>query len=73
MRPGVPGAPLATETAVELTYRYLARDWLAVQPDAQYIAHPSGDPTIANALVVGVRFTVTFTKELAAKVGLAAP
>lgn len=71
--PGTPSRPLAAETAIELTYRYLANDWLAVQPDAQYIVHPSGDCSIANALVVGVRFTVTFTKSLIAKVGLAAP
>jgi porin len=71
--PGVPGGPLATETAVEVTYRYLATDWLAVQPDAQYIAHPSGDRTIGNAFVVGVRFTVTLTRSLAARVGLAVP
>lgn len=73
VRPGVPDGPLAAETAVEVTYRYLATDWLAVQPDAQYIIHPSGDRTIGNALVVGVRFSLTLTRSLAAKVGLAAP
>lgn len=70
---GTPSGPLAAETAIELTYRYLASDWLAVQPDAQYIVHPSGDRSIANAVIVGVRFTVTFTQSLSAKVRLAAP
>ncbi len=73
VRPGTPNGPLAAETGIELTYRYLARDWLAVQPDAQYVIHPSGDPSVGNAVVIGVRFTITFTKELISKVGLAAP
>ena len=71
--PGVPDAPLSTETTIELTYRYLATDWFAVQPDLQYIVRPSGDRTIANAVVAGVRLTVNFTRSLAAKIGIAAP
>lgn len=71
--PGPDRATTSSETAIEATYRYLASDWLAVQPDAQYIIHPNGDRSIANAFVVGVRFTVTFTKTLAAKLGAVAP
>ena len=65
--PGVPFAPQTTETAIELTYRYVASDWLAVQPDAQVIGHPSGDRTIPTALVLGVRFSLTFTRSLFAR------
>jgi porin len=52
------------ETAVELTYRIQARDWLAVQPDLQYVHRPNGDPAIASALVVGVRLSVNLTRNL---------
>ena len=69
--PGVPDAPLSSETAVELTYRYVANDWLAVQPDAQVIVHPNGDRTIPTALVLGVRLSLTFTKGLFARLGMA--
>jgi porin len=69
---GVPNAPLSAETAIELTYRYLATDWLAVQPDAQVIVHPGGERRVPDALVLGVRFSLTFTRTLAARLGVAA-
>ncbi len=50
------------ETVVEATYRYACKDWLAVQPDVQYVIHPHGDPHIANALAVGVRLAFTWSK-----------
>jgi porin len=53
----------ATETALELTYRARLSDWLVVQPDLQYIVNPGVDPDIDNALVVGMRFEVTFGRE----------
>ena len=56
----------SAETAFELSYRYIANDWLAVQPDTQIIVHPAG--TLLTAFVAGVRFSVTLTKSLAAKV-----
>ena len=52
------------ETAIELTYRVQARDWLAVQPDLQYVHRPNGDPAIASALVIGVRLSVNLTRNL---------
>ncbi len=55
----------SSETTFELTYRYNAKDWLAVQPDAQYVVHPNGDRAIGDALVIGVRLTVTLTRNLA--------
>ncbi|MEO5867091.1 MAG: carbohydrate porin [Sphingomonas sp.] len=54
------------ETAFELTYRYNATDWLAVQPDTQVILHPSG--SLPTALVVGLRLSVTLTKNLTEKI-----
>ena len=56
----------STETAFELSYRYIATDWLAVQPDTQIIVHPAG--TLPTAFVAGVRLSFTLTKNLAAKV-----
>ena len=54
------GAPLGrAETGFELTYQQPLSPYLTVQPDVQYILNPSADPTIRDALVVGVRFTVT--------------
>ena len=41
-----------------------ARDWLAVQPDLQYVYRPNGDPAIASALVIGVRLSVNLTRNL---------
>jgi porin len=46
------------ENAVELFYKARLRDWLAVQPDLQYIARPYGFQR--DALVVGVRFEANF-------------
>jgi porin len=50
------------ETVVELTYRYVLKDWLGVQPDLQYVVRPHGDPRIANAIVAGLRFAFTWSK-----------
>lgn len=64
MRAGF-GAPYRTaegvggfETAIELTYQAQLKPGLVVQPDVQYIVHPSGDPSLRNALVLGVRLRV---------------
>lgn len=61
------------ETAFELTYKYNANDWLAVQPDAQVVVHPNGDAAIPPALVIGVRLNITVTKSLFDKLRAAAP
>ena len=50
------------ETVLEATYRYAWKDWLAVQPDVQYIIRPHGDPHIGNALMVAVRMAFTWSK-----------
>lgn len=49
-----------SETAVELTYRAPIASWLSVQPNVQYVRNPSADPTIDDALVLGLRFETTF-------------
>ncbi|WP_084691091.1 carbohydrate porin [Sphingomonas sp. SRS2] len=48
------------ETAIELTYRAPIAPWLSVQPNVQYVRNPSADPTIADALVLGLRFETSF-------------
>ena len=54
------GAPVErAETTLELTYMADVAPWLALQGDVQYVMDPGTDPTLSNALVVGVRFTVT--------------
>ena len=47
--------PLAAETTWELSYRAALRPGLSLQPDVQYVIHPSGDRSIKDALVVGLR------------------
>lgn len=54
------GTPLGrAETGFELTYQHPLSEYLSVQPDLQYVLNPSADPGIRDALIVGVRFTVT--------------
>lgn len=48
------------EAIVEATYRVAVTNWLTVQPDVQYIFNPGGAAKADNALVAGVRFTLTF-------------
>jgi len=54
------GGGLATkhETELEVTYRAELAPWLTVQPDLQFVIHPGFDPTLKNALVVGIRFEI---------------
>ncbi len=47
-------AAVTGETAIELTYLAQLRDWLAVQPDVQYIIHPGGISRIGNAFVISL-------------------
>jgi len=54
-RAQTPGARRA-ETTLEATYQYEVKPGTTVQPDLQWIRHPSGAPGVKDALVVGVRF-----------------
>jgi porin len=57
------GRPVGgAETVLEATYRYGVKDWLSVQPDLQYVIRPHADARIPDALVVGVRFTATYSR-----------
>ena len=51
-------APRA-ETVVELTAARALTPWLSVQPDVQYVIDPLNAPDGNDALVTGVRMTVT--------------
>ncbi len=55
------GAPVTRrEINVETTYRIEATDWLALQPDFQWIVHPGTDPSLRNAFVAGLRIEIGF-------------
>ena len=46
------------EETVELTYQHAITDWWTVQPDLQWVINPGGNAH--NALVIGLRTTITF-------------
>jgi porin len=48
------------EIALDAYYRFQLTPAVYVQPEAQYIVNPSGDPAIDDALILGVRVGVTF-------------
>lgn len=53
----VAGSPVdKAETSIELTYRTQVTPWLAIQPDVQWVINPGIDPTLRDALVLGLRF-----------------
>jgi porin len=52
------------ESIVELTYRFVVRDWLALQTDVQYVRHAAFDAAERSAWVFGLRF------ELAVRAGV---
>lgn len=46
------------ESAIEITYRVQANQWLAVQPLVQRYRHPGATTTVGGATVVGVRVDI---------------
>ena len=50
-----------TETILEATYSDELVHGVSLQPDVQYVIHPSADPSIADALVVGLRLTLSWS------------
>ena len=46
------------ESVVEITYRTPMTPWLTLQPDVQYVVHPSAERTRRDALVFGLRFEI---------------
>ena len=47
-----------SETVWELTYSDLITDHIRLQPDIQYVRRPSGDHSIKDAVVVGLRLSI---------------
>lgn len=54
------GVSDGAETVIEVTYSDMLTPWLAVQPDMQYVINPGTDPSVDDAVVWGVRMTVSF-------------
>jgi porin len=55
------GLPVTNaEKTIEITYLMQLTKWLAVQPDLQYVIHPSTDSTLSNALAFQLRFEISF-------------
>jgi len=52
------------ETTIELTYRAPITDWLTLQPDIQYIINPGTDPGLDDAVVVALRFELSYSGRL---------
>lgn len=50
----------ARETAWELTYRMPLGEHLWLQPDIQYVRHPAALADVEDALVVGLRFELSY-------------
>ncbi|MBT8038376.1 MAG: carbohydrate porin [Verrucomicrobiae bacterium] len=48
------------ETAIDLFYRCQLCPTFYIQPEIQYIVNPSGDTAVDNALIGGVRFSMSF-------------
>ncbi|MDH3337505.1 MAG: carbohydrate porin [Gammaproteobacteria bacterium] len=51
------------ETSIELTYSTQVTDWLRLQPDLQYVISPGLNRDLDNALVLGLRFELSATRE----------
>lgn len=49
------------EVVIEATYRLELADWLALQPDLQYVIHPSSAPNLKDALAFGLRFEIAWS------------
>jgi porin len=52
--------PYHAETVVEATYKVQISPWWTLQPDFQYIFTPSGEEGSPNAVILGVRTSLTF-------------
>lgn len=52
--------PSHHETVIELSYQASINDWLTVQPDFQYIFNPGAVHGTRDAVVAGLRFSLSF-------------
>jgi porin len=48
------------ESMVEANYQFRVTPWLKIQPNLQYIIHPSLNNTQPNAWLIGTRFEINF-------------
>lgn len=48
------------ETTIEATYKFAINPRWSVQPDFQWVLHPSAAPTVGDAVVIGIRSQITF-------------
>lgn len=48
-----------SEVAFELTYRAGIAEWLSAQPNIQYVINPGANPSLRNAIAVGLRTELT--------------
>ena len=55
------GVPENAETNLELTYRAQITNWLAIQPDVQYVLNAGAVDGLKDPLVLGVRFELART------------
>jgi porin len=53
-------APYTSESFIETTYKIQVAPWWSIQPDVQYYFNPSGQQGSPDAVVLGLRPTVTF-------------
>jgi porin len=51
--------PDSAEASIELAYLLKVTDWLAVEPDFQYVVHPNTDSKLGNASIVQVQLEVS--------------
>lgn len=59
------GEPATAETTYELAYQYEVKPGFIVQPDVQYVQHPSGLHSVKDAVVVGVAIRIGLADLLA--------
>lgn len=52
--------PARGELAVEMTWRWQVNDWLAVQPDLQWVRDPAADRGLDDAVVAALRLDLSF-------------
>jgi porin len=54
-----PGGRDNAETVLEITYRLVLTDHIAIQPDVQFVFNPGADPAIEDAVVAGLRVEIS--------------
>ena len=53
-------APLDAELVIEASYRAQITPWWTLQPDLQYVCTPGGNPDCQDAVIIGLRTTLSF-------------